>query len=127
MGQGPCQPALGGLLMVVAWSQGGHQHGQEASLQQQGIPVGRRNSTKGPSPSRLFPSEGPPWRGKHILLHPVPCSPTPGSHSPLEIKKHLAHLQGEGLSGRQGGRVSAEAGKAETGVSGRVDRAGESW
>lgn len=119
MRRGPCQLALGGL------PQGGHQHGQEASLQQQGVPAGSRKSTKGP---------GPPSRHSHQRVlrkeaaHPAPSPPHPqanrrptrNSHSPLEIKKHLAHLQGEALSGGRRG-TSREAGKAATGVGWSVD------
>lgn len=77
MGQGPGQPTLRGLLMVGGLPQGGHQHSQEASLQQQGIPKGRRKSTKGP-PIKAAPPEGPPRADKHILPHPQsPEAPPP--------------------------------------------------
>lgn len=51
MRRGPGQPAPGRLLVVGALPQRGHQNGQKASLQQQGIPTERRNSTQGLYPT----------------------------------------------------------------------------
>lgn len=63
VGRGSCQPTLGGLLMVGGLPQGGHQHSQEASLQQQGIPAGRRKSTESPLPIKAAALRGPSRRG----------------------------------------------------------------
>lgn len=82
MGRGSCQPTLGRLLMVGGLAQGGHQHRQEAGLQQQGIPVGRRKSTEGPSPSRPFPSAGPPRE------EDIPGAPPPPAAPPPEVTHH---------------------------------------
>lgn len=84
MGRGPGQPAPGGLLVVGALPQRGHQHGQKASLQQQGIPTERRNSTQGLYSTLLLPTEGPPREAST----PTPPHPTLPPVAPHPVVTH---------------------------------------
>lgn len=88
-------------------------------------PYGEK-STKGPLPIKAAPLRGL-FQESQIPSGPPSSLLKPHTHhSPLEIKKHLAHLQGEELSGSRG-CMSGEAGKAEMGGEEGRDGAEVSW